>query len=172
MSNENGQKPPPSILVGRFKALLKQHEDDPRLRNSQPSTEEIIPIYELLLAELESNVKPITTDLTIIVEQHREQARGIAYAICARILEVSADHKLPSLHLLDNVVKNVGQEYVRYFSLRLPEVFCEAYREQLIINRQVLIPSKQSEDSKGNHSCKNWNAMNYTLQQLLHSDED
>ncbi|XP_058778792.1 polyadenylation and cleavage factor homolog 4 [Vicia villosa] len=129
MSNENGQKPPPSILVGRFKALLKQREDDPRLRNSQPSTEEIVQIYEALLGELTSNVKPIITDLTIIAEQHREHARGIAYAICARILEVSAEHKLPSLYLLDSVVKNVGQEYVRYFSLRLPEVFCEAYRQ-------------------------------------------
>jgi hypothetical protein len=88
MSNEIGQKPPPSILVGRFKALLKQREDDPRLRNSQPSTEEIVQIYELLLSELTCNVKPIITDLTIIAEQHREHAKGIAYAICARILEV------------------------------------------------------------------------------------
>lgn len=96
MSNENGQKPPPSILVGRFKALLKQREDDPRLRNSQPSTEEIVQIYEALLGELTSNVKPIITDLTIIAEQHREHARGIAYAICARILEVFIFSFLPS----------------------------------------------------------------------------
>ncbi|KAJ1384330.1 Zinc finger C2H2-type [Sesbania bispinosa] len=128
-SNEIGQKPPPSILVARFKALLKQRDDDPRLRASLPTTEEIVQIYELLLSELTCNVKPIITDLTIIAEQQREHSKGIAEAICARILEVPADQKLPSLYLLDSIVKNVGQEYVRYFSLRLPEVFCEAYRQ-------------------------------------------
>jgi len=89
MSNEIVQKPPPSILVGRFKALLNQRrEEDPRLRNSQPSTEEIVQIYELLLSELTCNVKPIITDLTIIAEQHRNHAKGIAFAICNRIVEV------------------------------------------------------------------------------------
>lgn len=86
------QKPPPSILVGRFKALLKQRDDD--LRDSPgapvppPSTDEIVQLYELLLSELTCNLKPIITDLTIIAEQQREHAKGIADAICARILEV------------------------------------------------------------------------------------
>ncbi|XP_030489007.2 polyadenylation and cleavage factor homolog 4 isoform X2 [Cannabis sativa] len=132
MPNELSQKSPPSV-VDKFKALLKQRDDDLRVSAedevSLPRTEEIVQLYELVLAELSFNSKPIITDLTIVAGDQKEHSKGIADAICARILEVPVDQKLPSLYLLDSIVKNIGGGYVQYFSARLPEVFCEAYRQ-------------------------------------------
>lgn len=86
------QKPTQTIL-DRFKALLRQRDDE--LRGSAeddtvtpPSAEEIVHFYDLLLSELTFNSKPIITDLTIIAGDQKEHGKGIAEGICARILEV------------------------------------------------------------------------------------
>lgn len=93
MANELAPQKSPQTILDRFRSLLKQREDE--FRNSAvddavspPSAEEIVQLYDLLLSELTFNSKPIITDLTIIAGEHKELGKGIADAICARILEV------------------------------------------------------------------------------------
>lgn len=92
MPTELAAQKPPLTILERFNALVKQRGkirvsagDD---AVSQPSAEEVVQIYELLLSELTFNSKPIITDLTIIAGEQREHGKGIADAICSRILEV------------------------------------------------------------------------------------
>ncbi|KAK4524206.1 hypothetical protein GAYE_SCF02G2105 [Galdieria yellowstonensis] len=96
--------------------------------NSQTSYFDASKEYSEFLLDLTFNSKPIIDNLTAIAAENKHAAVGIVKAIESRIASVSPDKKLPTLYLLDSIVKNVGEPYRSLFEKNLQTTFLSAFR--------------------------------------------
>ncbi|KAG6422057.1 hypothetical protein SASPL_118619 [Salvia splendens] len=139
-----GMKPLPPLLLDRFRAMVKDREEELRIFGDAA----VLPLKPTKLFKQRAHGEAIAGAIcSRIIEVLGYDSSGstfgfllkmASYLTCslkaARLLHwlkrgVSVDHKLPSLYLLDSIVKNIGKEYIKFFSARLPEVFCEAYTQ-------------------------------------------
>ncbi|EDO49720.1 predicted protein, partial [Nematostella vectensis] len=68
--------------------------------------------YASSLADLTFNSKPLINVLTMLAEENGQYAASIVKLIEKRIQTVAQQYRLPSLYLLDSIIKNVGGDYL------------------------------------------------------------
>ncbi|XP_078371534.1 uncharacterized protein LOC144655193 [Oculina patagonica] len=79
--------------------------------------------YESSLEDLSFNSKPLINVLTMLAEENSQYASSITQLIANRIYQVPQQTKLPSLYLLDSIVKNVGGEYLHLVAQIMEKTF-------------------------------------------------
>ncbi|KAG6065030.1 hypothetical protein E4U32_007838 [Claviceps aff. humidiphila group G2b] len=89
--------------------------------------EEVAEDYRHALEDLSSNMRFEISNLTVIARENTEHALAIAEVLQQHILKAPPAKKLPSLYVLDSIVKNVGTPYTLYFGRNLFKTFMESY---------------------------------------------
>ncbi|XP_057314535.1 pre-mRNA cleavage complex 2 protein Pcf11-like [Hydractinia symbiolongicarpus] len=83
--------------------------------------------YTSALSDLNFNSKPMINVLTMLAEENSDYAQVIVQCICDRIKKVGVDQKMPSLYLLDSILKNIGGEYVAIIAKHIVNTFCSVF---------------------------------------------
>ncbi|GAO18461.1 hypothetical protein UVI_02042250 [Ustilaginoidea virens] len=89
--------------------------------------DEVAEDYRHALEDLSSNMRFEISNLTVIARENTEHALAIAEVLQQHILKAPPSKKLPSLYVLDSIVKNVGTPYTLYFGRNLFKTFMESY---------------------------------------------
>ncbi|KAK8133948.1 mRNA cleavage factor complex component Pcf11 [Apiospora sp. TS-2023a] len=79
------------------------------------------------LEDLQVNNRYDIQNLTMIARENTEHALAIAQTLQNHIKRVASHKKLPSLYVLDSIIKNVGTPYTLFFGKRLFETYMNAY---------------------------------------------
>eukprot|EP00898_Chlorokybus_atmophyticus_P003585 jgi/Chlat1/4227/Chrsp27S04311 len=87
--------------------------------------------YTEAMGDLTFNSKPLINKLTMVAGENIAHASEIVHVICNRIMEVDKGIKLPTMYLLDSIVKNIQGPYIPLISQRLPEVFRAAWYSEV-----------------------------------------
>ncbi|KAK1817369.1 mRNA 3' end processing factor [Friedmanniomyces endolithicus] len=79
------------------------------------------------LKDLQQNNRYEIGNLTTIARESTEHAQAISKALEVHIKTTAPNRKLPSLYVLDSIIKNVGTPYTVYLGRNLYGTFMEAY---------------------------------------------
>lgn len=94
---------------------------------SYEESDDFIEDFKGALEDLQVNNRYDIQNLTMIARENTEHALVISQALQDHIKRVAPHKKLPSLYVLDSIVKNVGTPYTLFFGKRLFDTFMGAY---------------------------------------------
>ncbi|KAF9963230.1 hypothetical protein BGZ70_007547 [Mortierella alpina] len=107
-------------------------------------------MYRSELASLTFNSKPIITSLTIAAGENVSVSKVIVQTIEERLRTAPPNQKLPTLYLIDSIIKNVGGPYLNLFARTIVNLFLDAYA--------VVDSSAKASFEKVLGTWPNWNS--------------
>ncbi|KAG0364600.1 hypothetical protein BGZ54_007341 [Gamsiella multidivaricata] len=131
-----------------------QHSQGSQPNGGHQNREGVDPIhirqlYRNELATLTFNSKPIITSLTIAAQENIGVAKVIVQTIEDRLRTAPPNQKLPTLYLIDSIIKNVGGPYLHLFGRSIVTLFLDAYA--------VVDPTVRASFQKVLGTWPNWN---------------
>ncbi|GIY19389.1 pre-mRNA cleavage complex 2 protein Pcf11 [Caerostris extrusa] len=100
--------------------------------------------YRSSLHDLNFNSKPHINMLTMLAEDNQKFAPLIVDTIVKHIHSVQPDLKLPSLYLVDSIMKNIGGQYITLFCKCIVTVFTTVFSKVEEATRSSLFKLRQT----------------------------